>query len=95
MGSSVRDQRMVTSPKTYGITFPNDSNITFAASTLILMIIAGLFSYAHSKRGALAVVIVAVVMMVFRLLPWTTGMVAVVGIAAMFAVLSLFASRVQ
>jgi hypothetical protein len=95
MGSSVRDQRMVTSPKTYGITFPNDSNITYAASTIILMIIAGLFSYAHSKRGALAVVIVAVVMMVFRLLPWTTGMVAVVGIAAMFAVLSLFASRVQ
>jgi len=95
MGGSVRDQRMVTSPKTYGITFPNDSNITYAASTIILMLAAGLFSYAHSKRGALAVVVLAVVMMVFRLLPWTTGMVAVVGIAAMFAVLSLFASRVQ
>lgn len=93
LGMTVRDQRIVTSPDTYGITFPVDKYIVWAISTLVLMLMAGMFSYSNSKRGALAVVAVAVMMMYFGMLPWS--MVTVASLAAMMAVMSLFASRVQ
>lgn len=93
MGMTVRDQRIVTSPNTYGTILPADNYIVWAISTVVLMLIAGMFSYSNSKRGALAVVVIAVVMMIFKLLPW--GMVTVAMLAALFAVMSLFASRVQ
>lgn len=93
MGMTVRDQRIVISPNTYGTTLPVDTYIVWAISTVVLMLIAGMFSYANSKRGALAVVVIAVIMMLFKLLPWS--MVTVAMLAAMFAVMSLFASRVQ
>jgi hypothetical protein len=93
MGTSIRDQRIVTSPNTYGTILPNDQYITWAISTFVLMLIAGMFSYSNSKRGALAVVVIAVLMMWFKLLPF--GMMTVAMLAAIFAVMSLFASRVQ
>lgn len=93
LGTSTRDQRIVTSPHTYGITLPVDNYIIWAISTIILMIIAGLFGYANSRRGALAVVVIAFLFMWFGLLPWT--MVTIAMLAAIFAVMSLFASRVQ
>lgn len=93
MGMTVRDQRVVVSPNTYGTTLPVDTYIVWAISTVVLMLIAGMFSYSNSKRGALAVVVIAVIMMLFKLLPWS--MVTVAMLAAMFAVMSLFASRVQ
>ena len=93
LGGSVRDQRIVMSPNTYGTILPNDQYITWAISTFVLMLIAGMFSYSNSKRGALAVVVVAVIMMIFKLLPW--GLMTVAMLAAIFAVMSLFASRVQ
>ena len=92
-GISLRDQRMVSSPNTYGISFPIDDYIKWAIATIILMVVAGLFSYSHSKRGALAVVIIAVIMMLIGMLPWSMTVVA--SLAAIFAVMSLFSSRVQ
>ena len=93
LGMSTRDQRTVMSPNTYGTILPNDQYITWAISTFVLMLIAGMFSYSNSKRGALAVVVVAVLMMIFKLLPM--GLMTVAMLAAIFAVMSLFASRVQ
>jgi hypothetical protein len=93
MGMTVRDQRTVTSPNAYGTILPTDNYIVWAISTVVLMLIAGMFSYSNSKRGAFAVVVIAVIMMLFKLLPW--GMVTVAMLAALFAVMSLFASRVQ
>jgi lipopolysaccharide export LptBFGC system permease protein LptF len=93
LSSQTRDQRMITSAKTFGITMPVDIYIVYALSTLFLMILAGLFSYANARRGGFAVVIVAVVLMYFGLLPW--GMITVAMLAAIFAVMSLFSSRVQ
>jgi hypothetical protein len=94
MGNAiVRDQRIVTSPNAYGTILPNDQYITWAISTFVLMLIAGMFSYSNSKRGALAVVVIAVLMMWFKLLPMS--MMTVAMLAAIFAVMSLFASRVQ
>jgi hypothetical protein len=93
MGVSIRDQRMVTSPNTYGITFPIDNYIKWAISTLAIMIIAGLFGYSNSKRGALALVVFTVVLMLFDMLPWS--MSVIVSLAAILAVMSLFSSRVQ
>ena len=72
----MRDQRTVMSPNTYGTILPNDQYITWAISTFVLMLIAGMFSYSNSKRGALAVVVVAVIMMIFKLLPWSLMTVA-------------------
>jgi hypothetical protein len=93
LNMTVRDQRIVTSPDTYGISLPVDNYIIWAISTIILMIIAGLFGYANSRRGALAVVVIAFLFMWFGLLPW--NMVSIAMLAAIFAVMSLFASRVQ
>lgn len=92
LGMMVRDQRMVSSPDAYGTILPVDNYIIWAISTVVLMLIAGMFSYTNSKRGAFAVVIVAVLMMIFKLLPAT--MMTVAMLAAIFAVMSLFASRV-
>jgi hypothetical protein len=93
LGTSLRDQRIVTSPNAYGSILPNDQYITWAISTFVLMLIAGMFSYSNSKRGALAVVVLAGLFMWLKLLPMT--MVTVASLAAIFAVMSLFASRVQ
>lgn len=93
LGTSLRDQRIVTSPNSYGSILPNDQYITWAISTFVLMLIAGMFSYSNSKRGALAVVVLAGLFMWLKLLPMT--MVTVASLAAIFAVMSLFASRVQ
>jgi hypothetical protein len=93
LGMTVRDQRIVTSPDVYGISIPVDKYILWAISTIALMVMAGMFSYSHSKRGALLVVGVAVGFMWFGMLPWS--MITVAMLAAMLAVMSLFGSRVQ
>jgi hypothetical protein len=92
LGNTIRDQRIVSSPDAYGTILPVDNYIIWAISTVVLMLIAGMFSYTNSKRGAFAVVVIAAVMMIFKLLPQT--MVTVAMLAALFAVMSLFASRV-
>jgi len=92
LSTTLRDQRIVSSPDAYGTILPVDNYIIWAISTVVLMLIAGMFSYTNSKRGAFAVVVIAGIMMIFKLLPQT--MVTVAMLAALFAVMSLFASRV-
>jgi hypothetical protein len=87
----VRDQRMVSSSKKFGITLPTDNYIKWGLSMLCLMVMAGLFGAINAKRGAFAVVAVAAVMIFLELLPlqmWTVTM-----LAAMIAVSSLLGSK--
>lgn len=94
LGTVVRDQRIVSAPNLYNITLPVDKYILYAISTLFLMLIAGMFTYINSKRGALAVVVLAAVFMWFGFLPSGNLMLAIAMLAAIFAVMSLFGSRV-
>lgn len=92
LGTDIRDTRMVSSPNTYKLAVPFDQYIVYAFSTIILMLIAGIFSYLDSKRGSLIVVCIAAFMIYFGLLPF--GLITVAMLAALFAVLSLFGTRV-
>lgn len=92
-GMTVRDTRFVSGGGTYNVTLPMEEYLKYGLSTLVLMVIAGLFGYTNRKVGAFVVVIIAAVFMIFSWLP--VNMVSVLMIAAMFAVASLFGSRVQ
>jgi hypothetical protein len=92
-GSMIKDQRMVSGSGIYSIPLPMEDWLKYSLAVLFLMILAGIFSYSNARKGAFAIVIVAVVFFIFGWLP--VNMVSALMIAALFAVASLFGSRVQ
>lgn len=87
-GSTVRDSRYVQSSNTWKINLSGvDSIIRNAIFTVMIMVIAGLFSYTNNVRGAIIVVFIGAAFTLFGLVdvPWW-----IIAMAGTLAILGAF-----
>ncbi|MDD4052964.1 MAG: hypothetical protein PHR28_13845, partial [candidate division Zixibacteria bacterium] len=86
-GNSVRMTKVVHSSSVYNIPLSDlDTHIKNALFSIVIMAIGGLFSYAHSPKGGLLLVVLAAGFAIFG---FTTLSFAVIGVAGLVAVFSI------